>query len=265
MIATLLVFQLGAVTAQTDVDATSGDDTAAPQSTTPARVEPAPAAPAETEKVPAPAASVETEKAPAAVPAAEPIRGAFGIPLGERFEAPMVARVLDQQEQIYRGADGVELKGTLIHVEPRQPDQRFQRYAVKTTSDGVIYAIQGDYQFEVEQAKGKQVGVKKARVVRSTCKDAVKALAREFEGRYGKPRGKGWDGEWFAFRQFTENTDKSLRLYANRCRSGIYSVVYTDQAAIGIQAKPKKQPQQQKEQKEQEQEQEQVPESEQKS
>jgi hypothetical protein len=81
------------------------------------------------------------------------------------------------------------------------------------------------------------------------------------EARHGKPRGRDMSGEWYAFRQFTENTDKSLRLYANRCRSGIYSVVYTDQAAIGIQAKPPKKPQQ----KEQEQGQEQVPESEQQS
>ena len=164
----------------------------------------------------------------AADKALEPISGAFGIPLGERFDASMVAKVIDEQPQSYRGADG-ELEGSLIRVEPSQPDERFQRYAVKTTSDGIIYVIQGDYQFEVEQAKGKQVGVKNARVVRSTCKDALKALAKELEARYGKPRGKGWDGEWFAFRQSSEISNNSLRLYGNRCRTGLYSMILTDE------------------------------------
>lgn len=182
MIVTLLVFQLGFVTAQAAAD-----------------------------------------KAP------EPIRGAFGIPLGEHFEASMVARVIDEQPQSYRGADGVKLEGSLIRVEPSQTDERFQSYAVKTTSDGIIYVIQGDYQFEVEQAKGKQVGVKNARVVRSTCKDVLKALAKELEARYGKPRGKGWDGEWFAFRQSPEISNNSLRLYGNRCRTGLYSMVLTNE------------------------------------
>ncbi|MEA2078715.1 MAG: hypothetical protein U9P00_02445, partial [Pseudomonadota bacterium] len=123
-----------------------------------------------------------------------------------------------------------ELKGTLLRVEPSQPDERFQRYAVKTTDKGIVYAIQGDYQFEVEAAKGKQAGkVKKSRVIRKRCKDVVKKLAEELEASYGKPRGKGWDGEWFSFRQLSDTSNKSLRLYAHRCRTGMYSVLYSDE------------------------------------
>jgi hypothetical protein len=142
----------------------------------------------------------------------------------------MVAKVLSEQEQTYRGPDGVELKGTLLRVEPSEPDTHYQQYSVKTTDDGIIYAIQGDYQFEVEAAKGKQAGkVKKSRVIRKRCKDVVKKLAEELEASYGKPRGKGWDGEWFSFRQLSDTSNKSLRLYAHRCRTGMYSVLYSDE------------------------------------
>ena len=200
IIATLLIFQLGAVAAQT-----ASDDIAAP-----------PSAPA--------------SAAPAADKAPEPITSAFGIPLGKHFEASMVARVLDEQEQTYSGQGGTKLKGTLLRVEPSEPDERFQRYSLKTTGDGIVYAIRGDYQFEVEAARGKQAGkVKTSRVIRKRCKEVVKELATELEARYGKPRGRGWDGEWFAFRQSSDTANKSLRLYAHRCRTGMYSVIYTDE------------------------------------
>jgi hypothetical protein len=211
MIATLLILPFGVIVAQT-----AGDEIAEPPSVS---------ASAE----PVPAAGTGTGKTSAADKVPDPINGAFGIPLGEYFKPSMVAKVLDEQEQSYRGQDGAEMKGALLHVEPSEPDARFQRYSVKTSNDGIIYAIRGDYQFEVEQGKGKQVKVKRARVVRATCKAAVKALAEELEASYGKPRGKGWDGEWFSFRQLSDTENKSLRLYAHQCRTGMYSVLYTDE------------------------------------
>ena len=249
IIATLLIYPLGAVVAQT-----ASDDIDAPPSV-PASAAPVPAAspgvdnastdqpipePASDTVTPQPAgaegeaqipaATTETEKAPAADKAPEPITSAFGIPLGEHFEASMVARVLDKQEQTYSGQGGTKLKGSLLRVEPSEPDERFQRYSLKTTGDDIVYAIRGDYQFEVEAARGKQAGkVKTSREIRKRCKDVVKELATELEASHGKPRGKGWDGEWFAFRQSSDTANKSLRLYAHRCRTGMYSIIYTDE------------------------------------
>ena len=249
IIATLLIFSVGAVAAQT-----ASDDIAAPQSA-PASTAPVPAASAgvdnaSTDKpipetasdtvtpqpagaegeAPIPAATTATEQAPAADKAPEPITSAFGIPLGKPFEPSMVAKVLDEQEQLYSGPGGMKLKGSLLRFEPSEPDERFQRYSLKTTGDGIVYAIRGDYQFEVEAARGKQAGkVKTSRALRKQCKAVVKELATELEARYGKPRGKGWDGEWFAFRQSSDTANKSLRLYAHRCRTGMYSIIYTDE------------------------------------
>lgn len=216
MIATLLVFRLDVAAAQTTADETTGVDTTEAKQP-PASAEPVTAAP------------VATDKATTADKAPEPISGAFGIPLGKLFEASMAAKVIDEQPQSYRGADGVELKGRVIRFEPSQPDKRFQRYVVKTTGDGIIYAIQADYQFELDASMSEQGKEKRSRKLRKTCKNAVKALARDFEEHYGKPRGKGWDGEWFAFRQLSDTSNNSLRLYGNRCRSGIYSMVMTDE------------------------------------
>lgn len=213
MIATLLVFLSGPVFAQT-----AGQELAEPQQQPGS--EQAPAEPAET---------AETEQASVPEKEPEPITGAFGITLGELFKPSMVARVISEQPQKYRGPEGMELTGSLIQVEPRQPDQRFQRYAVKTTDKGIVYAIRAEYQFELEKAKEDKDKAKRSTKFRKTCKNAVKALAREFEGRYGKPRGKGWDGEWFAFRQSSEISNNSLRLYGNRCRTGLYSMVLTDE------------------------------------
>ena len=205
-----------------------GEEDTGAQQTPPPSAAPVSTEPAETHQ-----ASAE-EKPP------EPITGAFGITLGERFEPAVVTRVLDQKEQSYRGPDGAELKGSLFTVEPREPDERFQRYAIKTTSDGVIYAIEAEYQFEIDKSMSEQGKPKRSRKLRKTCKDTVKAMAKDYKARYGEPRGTGWDGEWYAFRQLGEGTDKSLRLYANRCRSGIYSAVFTDQALLGIQAEQAK-------------------------
>lgn len=187
-----------------------------------------------------------TEPRAAANKAVESITGAFGIPLGEKFDTSMVAKVLSKQEQIYEGRAGAKLKGSLIRVEPSKPDERFQNYSIKTTYDGLIYAIQGDYQYKVEpdestrdetrpQGKGKGAGKpgnrQPATAMQKTCKVAVKTMAGELESRYGKPRGKGWDGLWFTFRQPTETSNKGLKLYGHRCRTGLYSIVYTDEIA----------------------------------
>ena len=228
VITTLLFFLSGPVFAQT-----AGDESAQPQQPV---SEQAPAEPAGTEQASAPG------KAP------EPITGAFGITLGELFKPSMVAKVIDKQPHKYRGPEGAQLTGSLIQVEPVQPDERFQRYAVMTTDKDIVYAIRAEYQFELEKAKQDKDKAKRSTKFRKTCKNAVKSLAKEMEARHGKPRGRDMSGEWYAFRQFTENTDKSLRLYANRCRSGIYSVVYTDQALLGIQAKPPKKPQKEEKQ-----------------
>lgn len=160
-----------------------------------------------------------------------PITGAFGIPFGERFEPSMVAKVLGEEELTDRGPDGAELKGTLIRVEPRQPDARFQRYSVKTTGRGIVYAIQGEYQIPPKEGN-KQDKAKEGPGIRKQCKDAVEALAGELESRYGKARSTDGFGNWFAFRQVSDTEDKSIRLYGHRCRTGIYSLIYTDQRLL---------------------------------
>ena len=225
---TLVFFLAGPVFAQT-----AGDESAEPRQPV---SEQAPAEPVGTEQAPVP------EKAP------EPITGAFGITLGELFKPSMVAKVIDKQPHKYRGPEGTQLTGSLIQVEPVQPDERFQRYAVMTTDKDMVYAIRAEYQFELEKAKEDKDKAKRSTKFRKTCKNAVKSLAKEMEARHGKPRGQDMSGEWYAFRQFSETSDKSLRLYANRCRSGIYSVVYTDQALLGIQAKPPKKPEKEEQQ-----------------
>ena len=191
----------------------------------------------------------EVAKTPTSDKAVEAITGGFGIPLGEHFEASMVAKVLSKQEHGYKGQGGTKLKGQLLRIEPAKPDNRFQQYSIKTTKDGLIYAIQGDYQYKVEsdetktaeakqdeaKPKGSGKGASKpgnrqpATAMQKTCKAAVKTMAGELESRYGKPRGKGWDGLWFTFRQPTDTSNKGLKLYGHRCRSGMYSIVYTDE------------------------------------
>ena len=129
------------------------------------------------------APSEESGEAPKADEPA-PVTGAFGIPLGERFEPCMVAKVLGEEEKTYRGADKAEHKGTLYRVEPRVPNAHFNAYAVETTADGFIYAIRGMYE-PTEKA--------------SRC-EVSKKLAEILTEKYGKPRGKGILGDWYAFR-----------------------------------------------------------------
>jgi hypothetical protein len=239
LIVTLLIFPPVAVTAPAVSDKVTEPQAAA------TALQPAPAA-SENNKAPE---KTEAVKALTADKAVEPITGAFGIPLGEQFETSMVAKVLSKQEQIYNGQGGAKLKGSLIRVEPGKPDERFQQYSLKTTDAGIIYAIQGDYQYEVKpdgtkpaeskpaetRPKGSGKGASKpgnrqpATAIQKTCKAAVKTMAGELEDRYGKPRGQGWDGLWYTFRQPTDTSNKGLKLYGHRCRSGMYSIVYTDE------------------------------------
>jgi len=236
MIATLLIFLAGVVSA-----ADVSDKVTEPQAT-PAVVEPVPAA-GEKNNTPE---KTETVKAPAADKAVEPITGAFGIQLGTHFEPSMVAKVLSKQEHIYSGQGGTKLKGSLLRIEPSKPDERFQQYSIKTTGEGIIYAIQGDYQYKAEsdearpdeaKPKGSGKGAGKpgnrqpANAMQSSCKAAVKTLAGELESRYGKPRGQGWDGLWYTFRQFSDTSNKGLKLYGHRCRTGMYSIIYIDEKA----------------------------------
>lgn len=186
---------------------------------------------------PDPAAQSGTEKSPADDKPAEPITGAFGIPLGEPFVPSMVADVLGEQEHSYRGKDDAQLKGTLYRVKPNQPDQRFQDYSVKTTDKGIIYAINGDDRIEPKQGN-KQDKAKQGPGIRKQCKDAVKALAGELEAKYGKARSADGFGNWFSFRQLSDTDNRSIRLYGQRCRTGRYSVVYTDEKLLhGLPAK----------------------------
>ena len=188
----------------------------------------------ETPSKPTPAAEATTEpqKTVLSKKVFEPINAAFGITLGKKFDASMVKKVISQKLQTYSGKDGEKLKGSIYQIESNKPDEHFQKYSVKTTVDGNIYSIKGEYQFDKKMAKGKQAGkVKNQRTLRKTCKTVVKKLASELEAKYGKPRGQGYDGEWFSFRQSSETSNKSLRLYANRCRSGLYSIIYIDKLA----------------------------------
>ena len=194
----------------------------------------------------APAASDKTTEPQAASTGIVLITGAFGIPLGERFDASMVASVLSKQEQTYSGQGSSKLKGDLLRIEPVKPDNRFQQYSLKTTDTGIIYAIQGDYQYKDKQGntkpdetrpegKGKGLGKpgnkKQTELIQSTCKAEVKNMAKELESLYGKPRGQGWDGLWFTFRQVSDTADRGLKLYGHRCRTGMYSIIYTDEKA----------------------------------
>jgi len=244
LIVTLLIFPTVAVSAEA-----VSDKVTEPQAA-PTGLQPATAA-SEKNKAPEKTAPEKAEavKTPAADKAVEPITGAFGIPLGKPFETSMVAKVLSKQEQTYKGQGGTKLKGQLLRIEAKKPDERFQQYSIKTTDAGIIYAIQGDYQYKVEsdetktaeskqddakpkgsgKGAGKPGNKKPANAMQKTCKAAVKTMAGELESRYGKPRGQGWDGLWYTFRQPSDTSNKGLKLYGHRCRSGMYSIVYTDE------------------------------------
>ncbi|MBP8283481.1 MAG: hypothetical protein KAX51_13065 [Chromatiaceae bacterium] len=158
------------------------------------------------------AAEPKEEAVPEGQPEPEPVTGAFGIPLGEPFQPCLVAKVLAEEERAYRGVDQMEHKGTVYRVELRSPHPHFSTYTVETTEDGTIYRIRADY-----EAPDK-----------ATRCAVVKEIAAALEQRYGKPRGKGYQGEWYAFRDLTAEGYRGIRLNAVRCGRGIYSISYED-------------------------------------
>ncbi len=147
-----------------------------------------------------------------------PITGAFAIPLGESFAPWMVTKIISQEEKKYktRGEGKTEYTGTLYQVEPNTPNQYFNAYSLKTNKDGIIYAISAE-QLPVEKA--------------SAC-ETTKKIAAYLASEYGKPRGKGMLGDWYTFRESATGPYKGIRLYAQRCRNGRYSIVYSDDTAM---------------------------------
>ena len=152
----------------------------------------------------------EAEKEPA------PVTGAFGIALGERFHPCMVEKVLGQEEKAYESREKEKRTGTRYQVVPRTANERFESYFVNTTEQGLIYSIQG------ESTEG---GDEKA------CKKITGRIAELLEEKYGKARSKGLHGEWYAFRDMSVNDYRGIRLYANRCGTGRYTIVYSDDSA----------------------------------
>jgi len=144
----------------------------------------------------------------------QPISSAFGITLGEHFNPDMVKKVLSKVQKTYKNKKGDELQGTMLHIIPFQPSDQFQQYVINTNPEGIIYSIEGKYQNK--------------EMTSAACKAIVKSMAEEIESVHGKPRGKDSFGQWYSFRQ-TSDYSKSLRLYAHRCRTGMYSIIYTDE------------------------------------
>jgi hypothetical protein len=142
----------------------------------------------------------------------EPVTGAFGLTLGTRFEPSLVEKVLSEKPQGYRVADKTERQGTLYRVVPKSPDPNFSDYSVSTTEDGTIYRI------DAELADAER---------RSKCA-VTKEIAASLTKKYGEPIGKGAFGEWYAFRDLTAEGYRGVRLYAPRCKRGIYSISYED-------------------------------------
>jgi hypothetical protein len=164
------------------------------------------------EAKPAAASSPPPAKAPEKLP--EPITGAFGLTLGDRFAPAMVTRVLNRKEHGYRDRNKLERKGTLHNVEPKVPHEAFSEYVVATTGTGIIYSVGATHADPDKKSK---------------C-DVTRRLADELAARHGKPRGMGSRGNWYAFRDMSVKEYRGVRLYATQCRSGRYSIVYTDDA-----------------------------------
>jgi hypothetical protein len=98
-------------------------------------------------------------------------------------------------------------------VEPKVPNPNFTSYSVSTTSDGTIYAIRGEYEAPDRASK---------------C-DVTETLAAFLEQKYGPPRGRGAAGDWYSFRdESAADAFNGIRLYANRCARGGYTIVYSD-------------------------------------
>jgi hypothetical protein len=156
-------------------------------------------------------AAAQTDLPPEAERA--PITSAFGVPLGARFSPNLFVKVLRDAEHTYRGEDGSQRKGKRYWVEPKIPNPNFTSYSVATTSEGFIYAIRGEYETADRISK---------------C-DGTQTLAAFLEQKYGPPRGRGASDEWYSFRDMSATAGyKGIRLYANRCARGSYTIVYSD-------------------------------------
>ena len=187
------------------------------------------AQPVETEnQLPAAAESADTETASTPEISQTPINGAFAIPLGETFSPWMVTKIVSQEAHQYKGKGEpkTEYSGTQYTVEPHLPNQYFNVYSLNTNKDGVIYAISAE-QLPAEKA--------------SAC-ETTKEIAAYLTSKYGKPRGKGMLGDWYAFRESASGPYRGIRLYAQRCRNGRYSIVYSDDAAMMREAPQKVEP-----------------------
>ena len=152
----------------------------------------------------------------------EPVTGAFGILLGAAFSPDLALKVLREEPQTYRAADKTEQTGTRYWIEPKEPDANFDTYSVSTTIDGNIYTIIGEYEAADRASK---------------C-EVTKTIATRLEAKYGKPRGKGAFGEWYSFRDSSRPLYRGVRLIANRCKRGIYSIHYSDDNAKAAGAPP---------------------------
>jgi len=152
-----------------------------------------------------------------------PVTGAFGIRLGEKFAPYMVGTVLSQSDKTYkdRSEEKAEHTGTEYRVEPPVPNKYFNEYSVLTNEAGIIYSIIGKHNPAEPENKCRR----------------TKKIARSLVDKYGKPRGRGTLGEWVAFRESVEGPYRGIRLYAPRCRTGHYSIVYSDDGAM-MQAAP---------------------------
>lgn len=147
-----------------------------------------------------------------------PVTGAFGIRLGAKFAPAMVKKVLSQEDKTYRARDEnkTEHTGILYRVEPSVPSVYFNEYSVLTNKDGIIYSITG-HQNPAEK--------------NNACKKSKEVEDLLFD-KYGKPRGGGVLREWFSFRESEEGPYRGIRVYAQRCRAGRYTVVYSDDGAL---------------------------------
>jgi hypothetical protein len=148
-------------------------------------------------------------------PAPEPITGAFGMSFGQVFEPGMVKEVLAEEEHSYRKGKDTEAMGKRYRFEPKVADPHFDAYSVSVNEDGVIYALEARHD-PVEKTSACQV---------------TKKLAGLLEEKYGRPRGRDPFGSWYVFRDMSSDQYRGVRLYAQKCRIGRYSIVYSDDAA----------------------------------
>jgi hypothetical protein len=159
--------------------------------------------------------SAEAEAQAEPQPEPVPVTGAFGLELGAVFSPCMVAEVLGEEPITYPDADKVQQTGTRYRVLPKVPNSHFNDYTVDVNRDGVVYSVRGRQQPEAAE---------------NLC-GVTKELAASLGEKYGKPRGRDPFGNWYVFRDMSVDHYRGIRLYSQRCRRGIYEIVYTDDAA----------------------------------